>query len=210
MEILVGSLDIELEIGHSAHSAVDGRNLVGYHCRVRNQDDVAGQHFPMLLYPCSEMLASDLLLSFDDEFHIVLQQAVPQEVFEGLHVHECLALVVIGAASPDGSVMDYRLERVTVPFLERLRRLHVIMTIDKHSLEGRVHCLAGEDHRVALCRIDSGLVSSGFLQQFRHPLGTENHVALVLRLCAHGRNPEESEQFLIEPFAVLIDVLPYG
>ena len=164
----------------------------------------------MLRDPGCEMLAANLFLSFDDEFHIVLQQAVPQEVFEGLHVHECLALVVIGTASPDGSVVDYRLERVAVPFLERLCRLYVIMAIDQYGPERRVHCLAGEDYRVALCRIDSGLVHTGLPEQLRHSLRTKYHVALVLLLCAHGRNPEKGEQFLIEPFAVLIDVLPYG
>ena len=80
------------------------------------------------------MLASDFLFTFEDEFHVVFQEAVPDEILEGLDMHECLSLVVIGASSPDCAVVDFRLERVGIPFLERFSRLYVVVAIDEDGL----------------------------------------------------------------------------
>ena len=106
------------------------------------------------------MLAAYLFLTFNDEFHIVLQEAVPEQVLECLDMHESLAFVIIGTASPDGPVVYYRLERVAVPLLKGLRRLHIIVDIDQDGLERRVQDLAGEYDRVSLCRADHGLVGT--------------------------------------------------
>ena len=106
------------------------------------------------------MLAAYLFLTFNYEFHIVSEETAPEQVLECLKVHECLALVVIGTASPDGPVVYYRLERVAVPLLKGLRRLHIIVAIDQDGLERRVQDLAGEYDRVSLCRADHGLVGT--------------------------------------------------
>ena len=138
----------------------------------------------------------------------MLQQTFPDEIFKCLQVHESLAFIIIRTASPDGSVMDFRLERVRVPFFQRLCRLNVIMPVDEDGLECRVNDLLSENHRIAGCREYSRFVRSGFFQKFHVAFSTSGHVLLVLRFCAYGWNAHQGKQFLEESVLVLFDVLP--
>ena len=55
----------------------------------------------------------------------------------GLDEGHQLALVVLGAArdddlAPVGMVGDHRLERRTIPEIERIDRLHIVMAVEQH------------------------------------------------------------------------------
>ena len=208
MQVLVRALDIDLKISHAAHSAVDGRHLVGQHCRVRNENHVAGKPFLVSFDPGRKILAADFLLTFEYEFHIVLEQSVPYKVLESLHMHKSLALVIIGTASPDGSVVDFRLERIRIPFFERFCRLHIIMTVNQCRLICRVNDLLPEDYRIPLCREHTGLICTGLPEKLSITLRTLPHVLFVLRLRADRRYSHKREQFLEEPVLVFLNVLP--
>ena len=66
----------------------------------------------MCLYPLGEGCGADLLLSFYDELYVVAEFAFPDKILQGLDMHEGLPLVIVGAAPPDGPVVDHRFERI--------------------------------------------------------------------------------------------------
>ena len=135
-----------------------------------------------------------------------------EQEFKGFQVHEQLAFVIIGSAGIDrllprcGIFCDHRFERIGAPFLQRLRRLHIIMAIDQYRLPGRIEDFLAEDHRIARCRIDPGLVRTGLQQEVPQPFGTPDHVRFVLRLGADGRNPQQRKKLVKEPLPVRFDV----
>ena len=137
--------------------------------------------------------------------------AATKEIFKSLDVHKELTFVIVGSTGIDGLLtgrvlFDHRFERIRVPLFKRLRRLHVIVAINHHSLPLRVDDLLAEHHRITLARIDSGLVGPSLQKQLLQPLGATFHILLVVLLRADGRNPQEREQLLEEPFPVFLNI----
>ena len=86
----------------------------------------------------------------------MLELPCTHQVLECFDMHEQLALVVVGASSPDsllpgGVRPQYRLERVGAPFLQRLCWLHVIVPVHQHGGIIWPRYLLPEYHRVAVC-----------------------------------------------------------
>ena len=79
-----------------------------------------------------EIGGADFLLALEDDADVDRQAAVLLQVrFDGLEVHEDLALVVGGAARVDLAVADRRLERRRLPQLDRIDRLHVVVAVEE-------------------------------------------------------------------------------
>ena len=93
------------------------------------------------------------------------------KIFKSLDVHEQLALVVVGASSPDSPVVDFGLERIGIPLLQRLGRLDIVVAVNHNGLGLRVYHFLAEDYRVAGCRINVCLVCSGLFKQFNESFG---------------------------------------
>ena len=106
------------------------------------------------------------------------------KIFKGFYVHEQLAFVIVCSAGvdgiPSGRIFLYDgLERIGVPFLQRLRRLDIIVAIDHDGLQFRVDYLLAEDHRVAVAGVYTSLIRSGLHQQDRQPFSAATHVFLM-------------------------------
>ena len=153
----------------------------------------------MFLRPGCEGGASHLFFSLEDELHVMLQQALLEQVLEGLQVHEQLAFIVVSTAGVDGLFAggrvlgEDRLEGTGAPLVQRLRRLDVVVSVDEHRLLGAGHGLGAEDDGVAGGLIDGGLVGPGGGKQFRQPAGAAVHVGLVFGFCADGGDAQEGE-----------------
>ena len=166
----------------------------------------------MGLRPGGEGRAADFFLSFEEEFHVVPEKSVPEEVFESLQVHEQLAFIVVGATGVDGFFAgggilgDDRLEGARTPFFERLRRLDVVVSIDKDGFLRSGNGLFAEDDRVSCGFMDGGAVGSGGEEEFRQPAGAAVHVGLVFGPGADGRDAQEGKEFFEEAVFVLLDV----
>ena len=199
MQVLVGAGDGDFQVGEATHAAVDGRDLLGDHRGVGDEDDIGLQEVLMLLRPGGEGGASDFFLTLEDELHVMPQQALLEQVLEGLQVHEQLTFIVVRATGVDGLFAGGRilgedgLEGAGAPLVERLRRLDVVVSIDEHRLLGTGHGLGAEDDGVAGGLIDGGLVGSGGSKQFRQPAGAAVHVGLVFGFCADGGDAQEGE-----------------
>ena len=142
----------------------------------------------------------------------MVQQPRSHLVLKSLQVHEQLPLVVIGTAGIDGFLPGSRilgdngLKRVCTPLLQRLRRLHVIVSVNQDGLRG-ADVLIAEDYGVTGRLVDGGLVCARLLKQFHKTVGTAAHIGLVLRPGADGRNPQQRKKFFKETLLVLLDVL---
>ena len=127
----------------------------------------------------------------------MVQFTAAEHELKGLQMHEKLAFVVVGAAAVDGflagiGILGYNgLEGVCTPFFQRLRRLNVIVAVNKYRLVRRIQYLLSEYYRISCRRVNRCLVGTGLQKQFYKPLGTFLHVAFVLRLGADGRDPQQ-------------------
>ncbi len=117
---------------------------------------------------------------------------------ERFHVQVELALVVDGAASEEPPVANLRLERGRGPEIERLRRLHVVVTVDQDggSIFARAAILAEYDG------VPGGLLDLDIEPRVPHalgqPFGGPAGVGIVLGAGAHAGDAEEFEELLAE------------
>ena len=154
--------------------------------------------------------AADLFFPFKEELDIVRELSAAHQVLKSLDVHEQLALVVVGTATPDGAVVHLRIEGIVLPHVQRLDRLNVVVAVNQHGLRFGIDDLLAEDDRMAGGLADARLVRARFKQQVGEGLGAAVHVGLVLRLGADGGDAQEREQLLEEALPVLFDVGFHG
>ena len=211
MQIMVRSGYSHFKIGQTPHAAVDRRNFLRNHRRVRDKNDISPEPVLVVSDPGCKGWTAYFLFSFEYELDIMVQLPGPDLVLECLDVHEKLALVVIRSPAPDsvtalGILADHGFEWVGDPFVKRFRRLYIIVPIDKYRLPFRIDDFLPENHRIAITRIDSGLVCSCFEQKSPEGFGAADHVRLVFLPGTDRRNAEKGEQFLEEPVSVVSDI----
>ena len=145
----------------------------------------------MLFRPSCKGRGTYLLLSFENEFYIVLQPSRSHKIFESLYMHEGLPFVVIGTARIDGTVPDDRLERIGIPQFDRVDRLDIVMPVNQDRLCRRVYDFLTEYDRMPRSRIYRSPVRSGSKKEFRQTHGATLHIWLVLREGTYRRNTEQ-------------------
>ena len=117
------------------------------------------------------------------------------ERLDGLQLHPELPLVVRDAASVEPLAPDDRVERVALPELERIRRLHVVVPVDENGRRfGRPGDLPDDEPSV----LADVRVTAEPPHRVGDPRGRALHVAGVLRIGAHARDREERGE-LLEP-----------
>ena len=86
---------------------------------------------------------TDFFLAFEDEFHVVAEQAFAHHVFECFYLNHGLPLVIVRAACPDASVTDFRFEWLAVPKFQRFGGHHVVVGVDQYGRCVRVNAFFG-------------------------------------------------------------------
>ena len=138
MQIAVGGLDLDLVIDEPAQRGGDRRRVLVPHAGVADQREVGLQVGLVLLEERHEVLRADFFLALDDDGDVDRQRSrhrLPGAA--GLDEGHQLPLVVLGAARDDdlaavGMVGHDRLERRTVPQVQRIDRLHIVMAVEQH------------------------------------------------------------------------------
>ena len=161
----------------------------------------------MRLDPGRKIRTSDFFLAFEKELHVAVQLTARNEVLEGLDVHEELSLVIVRSSAPDGSVVDFRLKRVAVPLLQRLHRLNVVVSVHQHRICLGINDFLPEDHRMSHSLAYACFIGTGLDEQVRQGFCTKIHICLMLFPGTDGRNSQDAEKLLEEPFLIFIDVL---
>ncbi len=168
MQVAVGGLDGDLVIHQAAQRCRDGGRVGVPHAGVADHREVGLQFVLDRLHEWHEILRADFLLAFDQDRDIDRQRSrdlLPGAA--GLDKSHQLSLVVLGAARHDdfsavGVIGDDGLERRTVPQIERIDRLHIVMTVEQDvrpaigAAIGLVIVL-GDDRRMSRRRPHLGL-----------------------------------------------------
>jgi hypothetical protein len=77
--------------------------------------------------------AADFLLTFKQEYQIERNFTLfTKRLFDTQHVRHHLPLVISGAPGPDFPIADDGFEGITLPKLQRIDRLHIVVTIDQN------------------------------------------------------------------------------
>src|SRR4029077_13104986 len=102
------------------------------HCTVRRHDDVRREKLLVLLYEGVEMAAADLLLPLEHELHVDGQAAGRREKrLSNRDRNEHGPLVVGHASGVEAAIAHGWRPRRTVPLLERIGWLHIVVAVHK-------------------------------------------------------------------------------
>src|SRR5262249_30879421 len=97
---------------------------------VADDDRVAGQLFAIGVNVWLKVLTADFLFAFDQELNLNRQLADGfHPGLNAFHVRQHLTFVVRRAAGIDISIAHGRFERRADPFVERLGRLNIVVTV---------------------------------------------------------------------------------
>ena len=150
---------------------------------------------------------ADFFFAFEDEFHIVLQQAVAYEIFEGFDLNERLSFVVVRAARPNMAVAHLRFEGIGVPKVEGFGRHYVIVGIHQHGGRGRIDQLLGVHQGIAGRGHHLRAVAAGFQEQLAPAFGTAINVGATFGVSTHARDANERKEFFEKAGFVLGNIV---
>ncbi len=133
VEIAIRALQQDFDVGEAPQAVRHRRNAFTEHGRVGNQDDVGTEARGVLLEERPQMGGAVLFLTLDDELDVHGQVVSGRQIrLNGLHVHVELSLVVARPACVQIAAAHGRIEGRSLPELDGIRRLHVVMPVNKY------------------------------------------------------------------------------
>ena len=160
----------------------------------------------MALDEVVEVGRADFLFAFQDDPEVHRQPAVLLQVrFDGLEVHEDLALVVGGPARVDLAIAHRRFEGRRLPEIQRIDRLHVVVTVEEDGRRSLGAEPVAVDHRIPGRLDQPDVLHADPPHLVGGPLGTAAHICLVLRQRADAGDGEVGLELLDVPVAVGVD-----
>ena len=199
---------MNLEVGQAAQREEQRWNPGGEHGRIGDDHRFGPESFPVRLDEGDEVRRAHLLFALRENDDVDGQAAARGQMrLERLDVQEQLPLVVGGAPCVDAAVADGGLEGGTVPQIERLRGLHVVVPVDEDGRRiGARSPPFAEHDRVAGGGERLG-VQARALELAAHPLGGLLRVPVVLGLGRHGGNAQKGPQLVVEAAALPVGVI---
>ncbi len=214
VDVLGGSVQLDLALGEAAHAGADGRGVLVPHAGVGDDHRVGGEPVRVLLGQGPEVRGAGLLLALDQQLEVDGGGGAAGRGEVGAdpeRVEEHLALVVGRAASVHPAVADHRFERVGGPAVLAGGGLHVVVAVDQDGRGAGVLARPlGEDRRGAGGLPDLGDREPGLLELGAQPLGAAPYVPGVLRLRGDGGDAQPRGQVVEEGRAVLFGVRADG
>ena len=165
---------------------------------VADQREVGFQLGFLLADIFGDRLAADFFFAFENHFHVDRQLAAAglHEGLEGFDFHPELAFVVDGAAGIDVVIAFGRLKRRSVPFVERLGGLDVVVRVAEHcGLAVRVQPV-GVDEWMSLGGDDLDIFHADAAQFVGHVVGGFLNVGFVLFESADAGDAEKIFEFV--------------
>jgi hypothetical protein len=133
VEVAAGAGDLDIKKHKTAETAGEHDLILGGNAGVGQVDEICLQPVAVGLKEFGKARAADLLLALDQETDAQRQvRAAFEQPSHGRDVGHERPLVVRRAAAKDTLTADLGLEGRRLPEIERIRRLHVVVTIDDH------------------------------------------------------------------------------
>ena len=182
MQIGLGAVGFDFGIDQAAQADTERGEVGSEEFGVTDQREIGLQLGLLLADILGDGFATDLFFAFEDNFHVDRQFAVTRlhERFEGLHFHPELAFVVDCASRVNVVIALRRLEGGSLPFVERIGRLHVVVRVTEHgwlALGMEPVCI---DKRMSLGRNDLNIFQTDAAQFVSHEVGGFLNVGFVL------------------------------
>ena len=209
VEVTVRTGDFNLPICKSAQACCKRRKFSAQHTCITDENHISLQQLLVLFEESIEAWRANLLLALKNEFHIMLQKAVLNDILESLRLNHCLSLVIIGTARPHATILNDKFKRIGVPQLKRLNRHNVIVRIYKHCRRSRVDKFLGIHKRITGRRHNLCFVHTGFKKQLFPTLSTSRDISLVFSLRTDTRNSYQRLQLLEETLLILLNIFLY-
>ena len=143
----------DLQRSHAAQTVTQRRHSLCHHSGIGNDRDIAPQRFLIFREKISQIAAADFFFALDHEMQVDRQIAVLLERFlDPENVRENLPFVVGRAARKNVAVFQHRIERRRIPQIERIGRLHIVMSVNHDGAAPGLMFVLRPDHRMARCR----------------------------------------------------------
>ena len=172
MEVAVGGLDDHLLAHETAQHGGDRRRFGVPHAGVADEGEIGLERVPVGRHEGGQGRRARFLLALEQHRDLAGQAAGLAEGAAGLDEGHELTLVVGRAPGDDPlAVLQLGLERIGGPQIQRIDRLHVVVTVEQH-----VRCIAmgrlgvTEHHRAARGRMH-GSLEAKLGQLLRQPRG---------------------------------------
>ena len=180
-----------MEVTDPAHGDVEARHVALDHAAVEHDRRVGAALVGG--DPVDDRVAADLLLAVTRDAQVDGELAGRGEQLRRLQEHVQLALVVGDAAGVEPAVALDELERIRVPELERVGRLHVEVPVAEDRGR-RLRGLRGADladDEWALTPGDHLGAAAGSRHEIGDPRGRRGDVRAVRRIGADGGNRDQ-------------------
>ncbi len=215
MQIRARPSHLKLRIDHPPQPHAQRRCIRGKHLRIAHQRAIRLQLLPMLAHKRRNALTAYLLFPLNNHTHVHRQPRPPgrpvlrrprlHQALQGLHMHPHLPLVIHRPTRVQVAIPLRGLKRRRHPLLQRLRRLHIIVPIQKHRRRSipRSHPLAihqgmplpGPRRRLN----QPHSIQPRRPQPISHKLSRPPHITRMRRIRRNGRNPQQILQLLNKP-----------
>ena len=209
MQVTVRPCHLYLPIRQSAQAGRQGRRFLAYHTRIRNKNDIGGEQLFVSRTEIAETDRADLLFSFEDKLKVAVQNPRLQSRLKPFNLNHRLPLIIVGTTCIDPSVAYLGFERVALPQLQRLGRHHIVMSVHEHRRRRSRNDTLGIHHRIASCRHHFRTRRPRSEQQLFPPLGTLDHVRLMLALRTHRRDTQQTEPLVTKAVLMSFDIRSY-
>ena len=193
MQVLVGAGDRDLLAQQAAQAGGDRRHPIGEEAGVADQRELGAQLLGILLQEGDERGRARFLLALEEQGQLAGKLPVHRlPGAAGLDEGHQLPLVVGGAARADDlalrGVLEFRVERVAVPEVERVHRLHVVMAVEQQVPPA--FAAMAHHHRVA-GRVAARGVEAQRGEVVHQPVGGAAHIGGIGRV---GRDRGDAQK----------------
>ncbi len=208
MQIALRAAKVDLVIREPAKPVANRGNLAREHRRIRDHHDIGSEQRFVLSDELVEVQAADLFFSL--EKHLDVQRQLPglfHVRFDRLEVHEHLPLVVGRPARINLVLAHGGFEGRRLPQVDRIHRLHVVVTVEEDRRRARRVQPFTVDDRIAWRFEQPHVLEADALHVVGAPFGRATHIALVLRKRADARDGEILLQLVDVSISLHIDVV---
>ncbi len=197
----------ELQRGKAAIGDGDGGLVGAPHRAVGRQHEIGAQLLGVRRDEGAEMRAAALFLALDHQLEVDRQLAGGlEERFRRLDRDQHRPLVIRHAARIEAVVAHLRLERRRLPLLQRIGRLHVVVSVDQDGRRALGMQPVGGDDRVAFGRVDRHMLEAGAAHALRHPFGGFGDMLGIGRIGADAGDAGEGDQLVQNLRAASFDI----
>ena len=194
MQVGLRARELHLHRENAAQAVGERRNAARHHPGIRNGDQIAGEFLLVFLQKTAQTLAAAFLLAFHHKHHVQGEiVGLLQRFLNAEDVRQDLPLVIRSATGVDLPILQRRFKRRRRPLLQRVRRLHIVMAVNKQRASARFALATRHHDRVPVGGIDLRLQPHALEFLFEPPRASCN-LRRVLRVRRNAWKTEKLEK----------------